>query len=875
MDQQLISQPPAGMASPSSSSSGQAFYGSQGFFVSWRLAFRFALREMRGGLSGFYIFLACIALGVAAIGGVGSASKALTGGLAERGRAILGGDLALTLNHRPLAVEEASFLAQYGTVSRIASLRAMARKPDGSDQMLVEVKAVDEHYPTVGRLETKLGHGFDKPGLIVDPILLERMGLKAGDELSIGAQTFPILDSIVFEPDALATGVGFGPRVLMTLPALETTQLLQPGSIVRYVSRLNVTGGNDLGRLQEIQAALKREFPDAGWRVQSRANAAEGLSRNIERFAAFLVLVGLASLITGGVGIANAVRAFISGRQTTIASYKCLGAPGNLVVMIYLVQISLIALFATLIGLGLAMLVPFGLAAALPANLPLSSQFFFPLELLKAMAFGLLTAMLFSIWPLLRAKAIPATALFRDQVAPIAYQASWKDWAFVLGTGAVLVAFVLASAQVVMVAAAFLVGMGLVFVFLRGIAWAIMAGARRLPRIKQVIPRLAIANLHRPGALTASVALSLGLGLSLLVTLVLIDLNLQQQLTGSLQEKAPNFFFVNVQSQSIDAFEGELTGLAPEGSIERVPMLRGRILSLKGIAASDYPAPDGERWILRGDRGITYSETEPENSVLVAGEWWDKDYSGEPLVSFDEEAALELGLSIGDKIEVSVLGRTISAKIANLRRIEWESMGINFVMVFSPNTFAGAPHAFLATLSLDPEGKLSADALQREESAILKSISNAFPSVTSVRVGDALDRVNDLVRQLAWGMRAASSLAVIASILVLAGALAAGQRERIYDAVILKTLGASRRQVMAAYSLEYALLGLVTAGFALIIGHIAAYLVLDLVMELPFSMQPVLAFVTIILAIILTIALGLLGTWSSLSKKPARVLRAG
>ena len=322
-------------------------------------------------------------------------------------------------------------------------------------------------------------------------------------------------------------------------------------------------------------------------------------------------------------------------------------------------------------------------------------------------------------------------------------------------------------------------------------------------------------------------------------------------------------------------FEAKLDSLAPDSERARVPMLRGRLTELKGIPSSEFDAPEGAAWVLRGDRGITYSEVPPDNSTLVEGEWWDETYSGPPLVSFDAELAREMGLQIGDDLAVNVLGRTIKATIHNLREVEWQSMGINFVMVFSPNTFAGAPHAHLATLTLDPEGELTTEATRARESAVMKAIVSEFPTVTSVRVGDALDRVNDLVRQLAWGMRAASSLAIIASILVLAGALAAGQRERIYDAVVLKTLGASRAQVLSAYSIEYGLLGLITALFALVIGHVAAYLVLTEVMTIPFTWQPVASVFAVLLAMSLTIMLGLVGTWSSLNRKPAQILRNG
>ncbi|SNY90595.1 putative ABC transport system permease protein [Cohaesibacter sp. ES.047] len=839
------------------------------------LAFRFAFRELRGGLAGFYIFLACIALGVAAIGGVGSASKALTGGLEERGSEILGGDISLSAIHTRIKDDQRAYLSQFGRLGDLATLRAMARTADASQQMLIEVKAVDDAYPLVGTLETRNNTALSDGEVLADPMLLERLGLSIGDDLVIGVKRFKIGDVVTFAPDELAGGVAFGPPVLMKLEDLDGTELLQPGAIVRWTTRLAMPGNPDLQAVNGVIEQIREAYPDNGWRVRSRANAAQGLSRNIERFAAFLVLVGLASLITGGVGIANAVRAFVASRQATIASYKCLGAPSWLIVEIYLAQILIITLIGIAIGLVFAAIVPFILAALLPANLPLSASLFHPAQLGIAALFGVLAALLFSMRPLLRARSIPATALFRDQIAPVRTRATKTDWLIMAGLGLLLVGLVLATSEELWVSASFLAGMVVVFGLLRLIAFAIMLGARHMPRIRRVVPRLAVANLHRPGALTPSVALSLGLGLSLLVTLVLIDLNLRQQLTGTLRDQAPNFFFVNIQNSEVDAFEARLDSLAPGGERERVPMLRGRITSLKGIPTSEYEAGEGARWVLRGDRGITYSAVPPENSKIVGGDWWPEDYSGKPLVSFDAEIAEELNLSIGDKITVNVLGRTIEAELANVRTVEWQSLGINFVMVFSPNTFAGAPHAHLATLALPDQPGETADALRSKESGIMKAVIEDFPAVTTVRVGEALERVNDLVRQLAWGMRAASSLAVIASILVLAGALAAGQRERIYDAVILKTLGASRAQVLTAYCLEYGMLGFTTAIFALVIGHVAAFLVITEVMEMSFAWQPVASIVAVLVAMVVTIILGLLGTWSSLNRKPARILRTG
>jgi putative ABC transport system permease protein len=395
-----------------------------------------------------------------------------------------------------------------------------------------------------------------------------------------------------------------------------------------------------------------------------------------------------------------------------------------------------------------------------------------------------------------------------------------------------------------------------------------MALARRLPRPRSTAPRLALANIHRPGALTPSLVLSLGLGITLLVTLALIDTNLTRQLTQSLPERAPSFFFLDIPNQQADAFEGFLKNQASEAHIERVPMMRGRLVTLGGRPVSEVKAPEDVSWVLEGDRGITYAKAPPEGSKVVQGEWWPEDYRGRPLVSFDRKIAEGLSLKIGDEITVNVLGRNISATIANLREIEWRSMGINFVMVFSPNAFAGAPHTHLATVTF-PNGSDAA-----LDTRILRSSAQAYPMVTSVRVKDALEAVNDVVSQLVMAIRGASSIALVASLLVLAGALAAGHRARLYDAVVLKTLGATRVRLISAYALEYGLLGLATAVFGLLAGTIASYFIITRIMNLSFTLNLSGAVLASLLAVFVSVGLGLMGTWRILSQKPASYLRS-
>ncbi|WP_421980190.1 ABC transporter permease [Roseibium sp.] len=841
------------------------------------LASRFALRELRGGLKGFYIFIACIALGVAAIAGVTSVSRALTEGIANEGQAILGGDLSFSLIHRQAGPDETAFLDTLGSVSRVATLRAMSRRSDTGEQALVELKAVDNAYPLYGTLDLQSGQSLEDAlsqrdgvwGAVADLALLARLDVEIGDTLALGRSTVRITDVIATEPDKLAGGMEFGPRLMISDAAIGDTDLVQPGSLVRWHYRVRMSPAPDLADIENVIEQVKAEQPEADWRIRSRANASPGLQRSIGRFAQFLTLVGLTALVVGGVGVANAIRAYLETKREVIASFKCLGATGDFVFRIYLVQMLVIALIGIGIGLVIGALIPFAAAAALANVLPVQlAANIYPAELGLGLVYGLLTALAFALWPLGRAHDVPPTALFRDIVAGGTklprkrYLAATAVMVVLLAGIAVLLSHDKFIATVYITASAF------AFILLVLVARVIMMLARRLPSVRSTELRLAIANIHRPGALTPSVVLSLGLGLSLLVALALIDGNLRRELTATMADKAPSFFFVDIQSHERDAFNDLLRAEAPSSEIRSVPMLRGRIVSLNDIPSDEFvPAQEGSDWVLRGDRGITYETTLPENSKLTEGSWWPEDYSGVPLVSFDAEAGTELGLKIGDKVTVNVLGREISAEIANFRDIEWQSLSINFVMVFSPNTFAGAPHAHLMTLGWEE------DVPTQTELDLLKIVSNTFPTVTSVRVKDAIAQVNDLVAQLAWAIRGASSITLIASVLVLAGALAAGHRNRIYDAVILKTIGATRPRLILAYGLEYAILGLTTAVFALVAGGVAAWFVITRIMEGTFVLMPVTAAGAALVALVLTVGFGLIGTWRILGEKPAPVLR--
>ncbi|MEJ2432631.1 MAG: ABC transporter permease, partial [Pseudolabrys sp.] len=466
-----------------------------------------------------------------------------------------------------------------------------------------------------------------------------------------------------------------------------------------------------------------------------------------------------------------------------------------------------------------------------------------------------------------RAHDVPVGALFRDAVAPQprlprkGYIALTAVAVLTLAALAVLLAYDRRVAIIYVATAA------AVFALLRGVATLVMFAARQVPRARLISLRMAVANIHRPGALTPTIVLSLGLGIALLVTVIEIDGNLRQQFSAELPAKAPSFYFLDIPSAQAPHFNAFLKSHARGGKIEEVPMLRGRIVAAHGTPADKLKPSDNAAWVLQSDRGITYADKVPKGSRVVAGHWWKPGYDGPPLVSFEKRIADGLGLKLGDTVTVNVLGRNITARIANLRAVDWQSLSINFVMVFSPDTFRGAPHTRLATLAY-PGGSTPA-----EEGKLLGTVAQAFPTVTTVRVKEALEAIGKIVANLVLAIDGASAVTLIAAALVLGGALAAGQRQRVYDAVILKTLGATRGRLIGAYTVEYLLLGAATALFGALAGSLAAWLIVAQLMHLRFVWLPVPAVAAALGAVAVTVVLGLVGTFSALGQKPASVLR--
>ncbi len=833
------------------------------------LTLRLALRDLRGGFAGFTIFLICIALGTGAIGAINSLSDAIQDSLAREGKVLLGGDAEASLVHSQANADELAYLKSFGEVSEVATMRAMARKPDGSGQALVDLKAVDGAYPLYGAVTVEAGQlaSIRQDGLAVDRTILDQLQLKLGDSLSIGNASFPITSVIALEPDRIAAGPAFGARILLSLDALKKTGLVEPGSLVRWAYRIKTEAGPP----PDFKHQLAVKFPEAGFSVRDSSDPSPGVKSTLERLTEFLTLVGLTAMLTGGIGVANAVAAFVERRRMTIATFKSLGAGQRIIFRIFFVEIGLLTILGILIGFIIAVGAPWLIASSMSGFVPIGIE---PglrgHALALAALFGLLTALPFIVWPLGRAQQVRAAELFRSgsedrlSLPPLSYRIASFSIVALLALAAVWLS------HEHRIAAYTCAGLFAIFVLFWSVGAGIQRLARKIGRPRRPELALALANIAGPASLTRTIALSLGAGLTLLTAVSLVDASLSEELQTRLPDRAPSYFFIGVPKRELFAFEDLLNEKAPGARISTAPMLRGRLVALGGVPVDQIKPPSSAEWVLNGDRGITYSDVLPAGSQIMEGAWWPADYEGEPLVSFEADIAKALGLKIGETVTINVLGRNLSAKIANFRKVRWGSIDINFVMIFSPNTLRQAPFTYLATLTW-PEGQ-APDA--EAEAAVMKAAGAAYPTVSAIRVRDALNAVNGIFEKVMRAVRIAGSVTLVMGALVVAGALITAQRRRIYEAVVLRTLGASKRRIILAHLIEYLVLALGLSIIAAALGLGAAYVIVKYVMNLSFDLSVSALLQPSLIETIFVTALGALGTFRVLSAKPAHYLRS-
>lgn len=836
--------------------------------MSLMIAARFARRELRGGLRGFRIFLACLTLGVAAIAGVGSIRAGIEAGLTREGAALLGGDAEMEFTYRFANDEERTWIAEAADrVSEVVDFRSMAVV--GDERGLTQVKAVDDIYPLVGQVtlspDMPLNQALDGsnglPGAVMERVLIDRMGLKIGQSFKLGTQEFHLSAVLTREPDSAASGFGLGPRTIVRTTALENSGLLVPGSLYETKYRLDLPDDADL---DATKAAALQAFENKGVRWRDSRNGAPGIATFVERLGVFLVLVGLSGLAVGGVGVSAAVRAYLAGKTGVIATLRSLGAERRVIFQTYFMQIGALSLLGVSLGLILGGGVPVVLAPFLTAQLPVPAVFaFYPAPLFEAAVYGMLTALIFTLWPLARTGEVRAATLFRDAMAGAR---ALPPLPFIIVTAALvaaLVGFAILFSGTVQLTLWTAGGIFVALGVLTLAAYAIRHLSRRVRNATRGHPTLrwAVAAIGGTRDEATPVVLSLGLGLAVLAAVGQIDGNLRQTISGNLPDVAPSYFFVDIQRDQMPGFL-ERVGNDPQVSrVQSAPMLRGVVARINDIPADQVA---GDHWVVRGDRGITYAGALPENTTITAGEWWPEDYSGPPQISFAREEAAEIGLSLGDTITLNILGRDITGTITSFREVDFSTAGMGFVMAVNENALKGAPHSFIATVYAEEEA----------EAAILRDLANKYPNITAIRVRDAIDRISVMLNGIASATSWGAAATLLTGFLVLIGAAAAGEQARSYEAAILKTLGATRKRILASFALRAALLGAGAGLVALAAGITGGWAVSHFVMETDFTVIWSSALGIVSGGVLATLLAGLGFAKRSLSTRPARELRA-
>ncbi len=834
--------------------------------MSWKTAWTIARRDLNARFRGLRLLLVCLVLGTGALAAIGTLTGAIENELGTRGQELLGGDIQIALWQRGPNEEERTALAEYGTLSGGTRLQVVARSEDSTAP--IELKAVEDNYPLYGELTLEDGRAVGAPANVqawVARGVLDRLGIDLGDEFIIGTQTVTAAGVIANEPDRLGEGFQLGPTVIVAEDLPGAAGLLQPGAMYRSKTRVAFGANRDPDTVRD---ELEERFPTAGFEIRTRDRASPGADRFVGRMGEFLTLVGLAALVIAGIGIGGGVASYLEARRRSIATLKVLGATSRDIARIYALQIGAAALVGSALGLAAGVLVTPLLSQALQGLLPVQSGFVIePAALLTASAYGVLVAFVFAATPLLRARRFPAMALMRARVAPLARDKRAIAWV-ALGLAGIIALALLTSRQPLL-AGLFLVGAAAVLGLLTALGYAIRALARRAPKPRDPLWRNALANLHRPGSSLTALVTALGFGLSAFVLLAAIQSSIDGNIQQRVPAEAPDYFVLDIPRDRADEFRETVAQQASGAVIRTVPALRGSVLAFGDPANMTRTAdledlPDGA-WALRGERGLTYAEDVPEGNTVTQGEWWGADYTGDPLVSLDEEFAEAAGLEIGDAITIGLLGVERTATVSNLRRLDWENMSFNYVFVFSPNALQDAPHNLAATVDL-PEGSSA--------SGLLRNVVQAFPSSSVIEVGQILTEARIILGQVGLATLAAASIAVLAGLAVLLGAIAAARAARTYDTVVLRVLGASRRQVLAMQLFEYGVLALVLGVVALALGSGLAWLVVVQLFEFDWLPDWGEVFAVLGGGLLLVVAFALGGSLPLLKAKPAQALRA-
>lgn len=834
-----------------------------------------ALRETKSNLRDFRVMVLSLFLGVFVISLIYNITDALENGLNKNGKAILGGDVLIRQIYNPITADQLNYLATYGTISQSIEMRGLVYNDANEQAGLSEIKAIDDHYPLFGKIElTNAGlvdniHTFlktaenGKPNIVMDEGLKNRLELNIGETVQLGSIEFTLKDTITNEPDRAGGGTfTVAPRTMLRIDALKTTKLLVPGAQTYYKYRIALSNPD---QIDALESSLNDRYAEASWRFRKYTNASPRIERFLEQLSLFFTLVGLSALLIGGVGIGNATKVVIQKRVASIAVMKTLGASKSFVFYLWVAILTMTSLIGVIPAIILAQILPFIIFDTLGPLIPITAIptiSFTSIIQSVFLAFSIL--FLFSILTLsIAAQLKPALLLKTAITNGIEGKADKSITRVFIALLCLVISVVVLTSPRPDFTLAFTIGALATFLILRVTSWCIIKALTPLKNSKKLTLRLAVLSLVRTGNQTLTILVALGLALTLFTMIALIEDNIKNRISDDIPEDAPAFFFIDIQKSQMAEFEAMLQSFPDVADLQKVPNLRGRIKYINGENAEDALVDQSESWLLRGDRGFTYLTEQPKHSELLDGEWWSPDYDGPPIISIVEDVADAFDIGAGDEITLNVLGRDITATVANVRSVNWSTMTINFSITFAPGTLDNAPHSYLATI-IAPED---------QENKIMSAIAQQFPNITAIQVREALQIVTDILEQIAIAMRVIASLALVTGILVLFSSILSTFRQRRYETILMKVIGVTPKMIARATKIEFAILGLAAGTLALLIGSLGSYLVVVYIMKSDWVLSLNIALSTVSASLVITFIFSFWALSRILQAKPHQYLR--
>lgn len=842
------------------------------------LAARIAVRDMRGGARSLWLLVAGVFVGAAAVALVGAVSTSLIDASRQGAVQAVGGDLSLRLFHRPPSDTELAVLRRQGEVAVTAELRPMARAlhaatGDTGAAHLIELKGVDMDYPLYGEVKVRpsfslyenLNQQGGVYGAVADQALFDALDVELGDSLLIGDAQYQLRGVLVAEPDRAFRAFTLGPRVMVLNESFPAAAIADEGAEVYFYARIRLPEGQRTA--DDARAALDRidlAFPDAGWRMVNAHDGVPGLERTLAMAHVLLLFIGLGVMLIGGAGISGAMRAHIAAKMEVAAILKSIGTPPNVIALALGLQAMAAATAGAVLGVALGAFGPVLAAGALADQLPFVLDTVPAAKPLAAAAlFGMLVAALFAWWPLMGVRDVSARVLLRERIDHIPVRASRAVW---LGAGTLCVliaAVVFWASPMPVLTGAFLIGALALAVFFLSLGKGVARAAKVLARGRSAGLRLGLGGLYRAGAPTGSVVMALGLTLTVLVVLDGIGQAARGHVARVLPDRAPDLVAFSLSAATAGRMqaEAEATGL-----IERrraMPFLHARVQAIRGVPVQELKIPGSLGWVVRGDRGVSFSENPPAGGDIVQGEWWTAMEARGTAFSLDADVARKLRLEPGDEISLNVLGRVVTGPIKNLRRVDWTGLDLDFPIIATPGALEGVPHTFAAALKAPPGQAVALETFLKAR----------FPDVPLIRVADVLASLRQALDVVVTGLSVAAWMCGLGALVVLTGSVLQGLGPRLDEAVLFKVLGARRAQLLRQLAVEFAALGVVVALVAVPLGLGVAFAAARAA-GLDGGAVPVVGALTLaVLGIAVTVGVGLAVTVGTYTAAPARVLR--